>query len=133
MSDGHPKKEEYRTLISQSAFLFTRLQSLSEQITSAGGSIVIITAESEENLAKTRQASGYTGRAISDPDNAIAGELQRRFGLDIAITPKSGYPNGMAQPAVLVLKSDGTVVYNWAIVPKLVSWSPAASDGSPRE
>ncbi|KAI4205542.1 MAG: hypothetical protein LQ350_000321 [Teloschistes chrysophthalmus] len=135
MSDGHPKKQEYRTLLSQSGFLFTvfyrghwcpfcisylkRLQSLSEQISSAGGSTVIITAESEENLAKTRQASRYTGRAISDPENAIAGELKQRFGLDITITPKSGYPNGMAQPAILVLKPDGTVVYNWAIVPKV--------------
>ncbi|KAL9580785.1 MAG: hypothetical protein Q9203_006164, partial [Teloschistes exilis] len=96
-----------------------RLQSLSSQISSAGGSTVIVTAESEENMAKTRQASGYTGPAISDPENAIAGELKQRFGLDIVITPKRGYPNGMAQPAVLVLKTDGTVVYNWAIVPKL--------------
>ncbi|KAL9575910.1 MAG: hypothetical protein Q9212_007573 [Teloschistes hypoglaucus] len=150
MSDGgHAKKQEYRTLLSQSGFLFTvsetkadnppfpqvyrghwcpfcisylkRLQSLSEQISSSNGSIVIITAESEENLPKTRQASGYTGRAISDPENAIAGELKQRFGLDINITPKSGYANGMAQPAILVLKPDGTVVYNWAIVPKVVS------------
>lgn len=97
------------------------LQSLSSQITAAGGTPIIITAESEENLIKTRENSGYTGLAISDPENAIAGELKARFGLDAAISPKSGYPNGMVQPAVLVLKPDGTVIYNWAIVPKLVS------------
>ncbi len=143
--DPHPKSSEYRSLLSQSGFLFTvfyrgywcpfcisylrNLQSLSSQITSAGGTPLIITAESEENLSKTRASSGYTGLAISDPENAIAGELKVRFGLDAAISPKSGYPNGMVQPAVLVLKPDGTVVYNWAIVPKLVSCFPCSNIG----
>lgn len=80
---------------------------------------MIITAEAEGNLEKTRTATGYNGEAISDPEHAIAGELKRRFGLDVAISEKGGYPHGMAQPAVLVLKNDGTVVYKWAIVPKL--------------
>ena len=97
------------------------LQGLTPSITAAKGSTVIITAESEANLQKTRDNSGYTGTAISDPDNAIAGELKRRFNLDVAITPKNGYPNGMAQPAILILKNDGTVIYNWAIVPKTMN------------
>ena len=97
------------------------LQSLTSSITAINGIPLIITAEPETNLQKTRDASGYTGLAISDPDNALAGELKRRFGLDVAISQKNGYPHGMAQPAILVLKNDGTVLYNWAIVPKTVS------------
>ena len=31
------------------------------------------------------------------------------------------YKNGVAQPAVLCIKSDGKVLYRWAIVPQLVS------------
>ena len=81
---------------------------------------MIITAEAAGSLPKTRAATGYNGEAISDPDHAIAGELKGRFELDVAISDKGGYPYGMAQPAVLVLKNDGTVVYKWAIVPKLV-------------
>ncbi len=41
--------------------------------------------------------------------------------INVAISDKSGYPNGMAQPAVLVLKQDRTVLHSWAIVPGLMN------------
>jgi hypothetical protein len=68
-----------------------------------------------------RTASGYTGETMIDPDNFLAKELKRRGLLDGAISDKKGYPHGMAQPAVLVLKKDGTVLFKWAIVPAFVS------------
>ena len=38
----------------------------------------------------------------------------------MAITKKGGYQHGMAQPGVLVLKQDGSVLFNWAIQPGVV-------------
>lgn len=90
----------------------------------ANGNAVIVTAESADHLAETRAKTGYDGDAIVDPENILAGELKKRGLLSVAISEKSGYPNGMAQPAVLLLKRDGSVLYQWAIVPSLVrpSW-----------
>lgn len=67
------------------------------------------------------KASGYTGEVIADPRNKIAAELKQRGNLDVAISSKSGYEHGMAQPAVLVMKNDGTVLFDWAIVPGLMN------------
>jgi hypothetical protein len=97
------------------------LQSLSPSISAAGGKVVAITAEPEEFLPETRKATGYTGEVIVDTENKIAAELKRREKLDVAITPKGGYAHGMAQPAVLAMKSDGTVLFNWAIVPGVMN------------
>jgi hypothetical protein len=80
-----------------------------------------VTAEAASELPAMRTASGYTGETIVDPDNFLAKELKRRGLLDVAISDKKGYPHGMAQPAVLVLRRDGTVLYQWATVPAFVS------------
>lgn len=53
------------------------LQSLTPSITAAGGTPLIISAEPAENVEKSRAASGYTGAAISDPDNFIASQDAR--------------------------------------------------------
>jgi hypothetical protein len=82
---------------------------------------VTVTAEAASELPAMRKASGYTGETIVDPENFLAKELKRRGLLDVAISDKKGYPHGMAQPAVLVLRKDGTVLFKWAIVPTLVS------------
>ena len=76
-----------------------------------------------------RSASGYTGDTIVDPDNLLAKELKRRGLLDVAISDKKGYKHGMAQPAVLVLSKDGTVLFKWAIVPAFVSTLRALCHG----
>ena len=64
--------------------------------------------------------SGYTGETIIDTKNELARELKRRGLVDVAISEKKGYENGMAQPAVLVIKNDKTVLYHWAISPSMV-------------
>lgn len=56
-----------------------------------------------------------------DPGNELVGHLRERFGLEVAISEKKGYVNGMAQPAVLVVRREGEVLEKWAIVPGLVS------------
>ena len=86
----------------------------------AHGTPLIVTAEVETHLGATRSQTGYNGEAIVDPENLLAKELKGRGLLDVAISDKSGYEHGMAQPACLVMKKDGTVIYHWAIVPSLV-------------
>ncbi|CAL5870234.1 uncharacterized protein PFLUO_LOCUS4469 [Penicillium psychrofluorescens] len=97
------------------------LQSISLPISVAGGKVLAITAEPEQHLPEMVKASGYTGEVIADPRNKIAAELKQRGNLDVAISSKSGYEHGMAQPAVLVMKNDGTVLFDWAIVPGLMN------------
>jgi peroxiredoxin len=93
---------------------------LTSKISAAGGKTVIVTAEAPEHLDAFQKSTGYTETAIVDPENDLAKELKTRGLLDIAISEKLGYPNGMAQPGVLVIKKDGTVLYNWAIIPSIV-------------
>lgn len=96
------------------------LQSLTPSITSAKGQIVIVTAEPATHLAATRTTSGYNGEVIIDPENILAKHFKERGLLDVAISEKKGYEHGMAQPAILVIKNDGTVLEKWAIVPSMV-------------
>jgi hypothetical protein len=94
--------------------------SLSSTITAAHGTPLIVTAEPEIHLSATRSATDYAGAAIVDPSHLLAKDLKRRRLLDVAITEKKGYQHGVAQPAVLVMKRDGTMLESWAIVPKMV-------------
>ena len=100
-----------------------KLQSLLTPINTKSGIVVAVTAEPETELPRTRAASGYQGTVIVDPANILATELGRRGLLDVAVTSKSGYQHGMAQPAVLVLKGHPVdeVLFKWAIVPSFVS------------
>ena len=98
------------------------LKSLTDGIAAEHGETLIVTAEVEKELAGVRKVTGYTGPAVVDPEHVLAKELKNRGLLDVAISKKSGYEHGMAQPAVLVLKKDGTVLYNWAINPGLVRY-----------
>jgi hypothetical protein len=77
------------------------LHTLSAQISSAGGKIIVVTAESAEFTSETRKATGYEGLIIVDEKNELANELKRRGLVDVAISEKKGYENGMAQPAIL--------------------------------
>ncbi|KAJ5128124.1 hypothetical protein N7448_008903 [Penicillium atrosanguineum] len=97
------------------------LQSILPHINAAGGKAIAVTAEPEQHLPDTINASGYTGEVIVDPMNKIAAEMKQRVNLNVAISPKSGYEHGMAQPAILVMKNDGTVLFDWAIVPGMMN------------
>jgi hypothetical protein len=77
------------------------LHTLSAQISSAGGKIIVVTAESAEFISETRKVTGYEGLIIVDEKNELAKELKRRGLVDVAISEKKGYENGMAQPAIL--------------------------------
>jgi hypothetical protein len=99
---------------------------ISNEIRAAGGVVVAATAEAPGYLEKTRSLTGFADTVIVDPENLLARELKARKLLDAAITDSQlyrlrGYKHGMAQPALLVVKSDGTVLQRWAIVPSLVS------------
>ena len=64
--------------------------------------------------------TGYDGEAIVDTENILVKYFKERDLLNVAITEKKGYEHGMAQPAILVIKNDGTVLEKWAIVPSTV-------------
>jgi len=88
---------------------------------------VIVTSETSEHLPATRKATGYEGLAIVDPSNSLATELKKRGLIDIAISKWNGYENGMAQPAILVVRrspeignEELEVLESWAIVPSLM-------------
>jgi hypothetical protein len=98
----------------------TTLTLLSPSITGAGGKPVIITSEPEEHLPATRKSTGYEGEAIIDTENILAKYLKENKLLDVVISEKKGYAHGMAQPAVLAIRRDGTVLEKWAIVPSTV-------------
>ena len=99
------------------------LKPIEKAIHDAGGQTVIITAEVEEHLPKVRKATGYTGPAIVDPRNLLVTELKKRDVANVAISDMKlrKYEHGMAHPAVFVVQQDGTVLYSWAIVPKVAS------------
>lgn len=94
--------------------------SLTSEIKALGGVPVIATAETKEHLDTTRASTGYEDEAIIDPQNLLAAELKHRGLLEVAITENKGYEHGMAQPAVLVLDTDNTVLQKWAIIPSVV-------------
>ena len=100
----------------------TTLSRLLPQIASAGGKVLIVTAEpGEDNLAATRKAANnYAGEAVVDPEHKLANYLRERDLLDVAVTEKGGYVKGVAQPAILVVKRDGEVLEQWAIKPSTV-------------
>ena len=75
------------------------------------------------HLVATRTGSKYNGTAIVDTKNILAAELKKRGLIDVAISNKGGYEHGMAQPAVLVIKKDGSILYKWSINPSYVSTS----------
>lgn len=79
-----------------------------------------VTAEDASHVETMRAQTGFTGEMLADPENTIAAELQKHHHFTPAITPKKGYPHGMAQPAVIVIEKDETVLYSWAIAPALV-------------
>jgi hypothetical protein len=78
------------------------LHNLSAPITAAGGKIIAVTSEPIEHLSSTRKATGYEGLVIVDETNSLAKELKRRGVIDVAISERKGYKEGMAQPAILV-------------------------------
>jgi peroxiredoxin len=106
------------------AYLKT-LETLLPSITAAGGKVMAITAQVEQHLEEMRTLTGYTGTLISDPTNSIATTLKARGKVDVAISEKKGYEHGMAQPAILVIQQDKTVLFEWAIVPALMNMGGA--------
>jgi len=86
----------------------------------AGGELIGITAQSESGAEKAHEDWGLTFPVYSDPSNSLAD----RFG--VAITPKENtplakspdeYPNGMAQPGLVILNQAGETLVHWAINP----------------
>lgn len=103
------------------------LQDLSESVTSVGGKTLSITSEPASFLPEMRKRTSYSGDAIVDPENTLVKLVKEKYGLEVAVSEKKGYENGMAQPAVLILRGgnvDGekdAVLEKWAIVPSTMN------------
>ena len=63
------------------------------------------------------------------------GFVKERYDLEIAVSEKKGYKNGMAQPGILVLRGgkggdmigeEGAVLEKWAIVPSTMNLGGAS-------
>lgn len=96
------------------------LEQILPQITQNNGKAVIITSEPSAKLEDVLMSTKYTGEAIVDADTSLARELKKRNIIDVALTNKRGYPHGMEQPAVLVLRK-GVPLYSWAIEPSMMN------------
>ncbi|EAQ87435.1 predicted protein [Chaetomium globosum CBS 148.51] len=93
---------------------FKQLIAISDEIKAAGGVIAAATAEVPEHLDKFRASTGFSDTVIVDPENELAKHLKKKELLDVAITDSQlyqlrGYKHGLAQPALLVMKRDGTL------------------------
>jgi hypothetical protein len=93
---------------------------LSLNIASAGGKILIITAELEEHLVVTFKAVGDQVKLIIDSKNILVKYFKERDLIDVAISEKKGYEHGMAQPVILVICWDGKNLEKWAIIPSAI-------------
>lgn len=82
---------------------------------------MIVTSEAEKYFDATRKATGYDGEVIVDIKNLLIHDLKNKGLVGIAISDKSGYEYGMAQPALLVQKEIEDVIEMWAIEPSMVS------------
>ena len=89
------------------------------QIEKEGGKAVIITAQSADKLPGFLAKTKFSGETIVDEDTKLVTELKNRNFVNVAVSDKGGYPHGMIQPAVLVLRKD-TPLYSWAIKPSMV-------------
>lgn len=90
---------------------------------------MVVTADPEKYLQKTRDKSGYQGDAIVDVEHKLAHHLKEKGWVDVAITRHWLYAHGMSQPAILVIRRDNNngkeeILYSWAIVPRLVGSKP---------
>jgi hypothetical protein len=80
---------------------------------------VAITSEPEEHLPATRKSSSYEGEAIIDRENKLVDYFKEKEVVHVTVSDRN-YEFGMAQPAILVVTSEETVLEKWAIVPSLV-------------
>ncbi|KAI6754918.1 hypothetical protein HG530_012670 [Fusarium avenaceum] len=138
--------EEFNALLSESSVLFVvfyrghwcpfcraylqTLQGLSPSISSLGGKTLIITSEPASFLPEMRKLTGYSGDVIVDTKNILVELVKENYGLEIAVTERKGYENGMAQPGILILRGGkgedvtgqgGVVLEKWAIVPSAMN------------
>jgi hypothetical protein len=86
-------------------------------------------------MNQTREITSYSGDAIVDTENTLVQFVKERYGLEIAVSEKNGYKNGMAQPGILVLRGgkgggpageETAILEKWAIVPSTMNLGGAS-------
>ncbi|KAH7010809.1 uncharacterized protein B0I36DRAFT_356422 [Microdochium trichocladiopsis] len=84
-------------------------------------------SSSPQSVKSISQKSGLQQDTPAPPSlthrSLLVADLKKRDIVDVAISDMRlrKYDHGMAQPAVFVIRQDGTVLYRWAIVPSLMN------------
>mmetsp|Transcript_44866 Transcript_44866/g.72059 ORF Transcript_44866/g.72059 Transcript_44866/m.72059 type:complete len:220 (-) Transcript_44866:189-848(-) len=93
-----------------------------------GGKVIAFTAQDDELAQKAQKDWKLSFDVFSDPEN----ELAKRF--RVAISDKEGYPNGMAQPALIILTKGGEKeLFNWRIQPSVMNLGGAKDRPHPKD
>eukprot|EP00465_Bigelowiella_longifila_P002029 CAMPEP_0185263852 /NCGR_PEP_ID=MMETSP1359-20130426/16910_1 /TAXON_ID=552665 /ORGANISM="Bigelowiella longifila, Strain CCMP242" /LENGTH=159 /DNA_ID=CAMNT_0027851703 /DNA_START=319 /DNA_END=798 /DNA_ORIENTATION=- len=72
----------------------------------------------------------HSSDVFSDPEN----ELAIASSFKVAISDKEGYPNGMAQPALIILTKGGAKeIFNWRIQPSVMNFGGAKDPPHPKD
>lgn len=99
-----------------------------DAVQAAGGEVYAVTSEPQALAARARQDWDLPFECIGDPHHEIADAARERGWLDLRIQEAGEFlardtawdvthPKGHFQPGVLVLNSDGHLLYRWRSVP----------------
>lgn len=84
-------------------------------IRALGGELVGVTSQSQAGVDEAVAEWELDYKVVSDTANVLA----KRFDIVVSENVKyDGYPNGMAQPGVVILDQAGKVLVHWAIDPQ---------------
>ncbi|CAM9393038.1 unnamed protein product [Scytosiphon promiscuus] len=95
---------------------------LNPEIKRAGGKVVALSSQTPAQVGRTATELKLPFQAFGDPSNDLVKEMNRRFNMGCTIARNDivteAYPDGMAQPCVLAVRSDDaqnehSVLYKW--------------------
>ena len=108
-----------------------------DAVRAAGGEVYAVTSEPQVLAARARQDWDLPFECIGDPHHEIADAARVRGWLDLYVQDAGEFltrdtvwdvthPKGHFQPGVLVLNSDGQLLYRWRSVPSRANAGSAA-------
>ena len=108
-----------------------------DAVRAAGGEVYAVTSEPQALAARARQDWDLPFDCIGDPHHEIADAARERGWLDLYVQDAGEFlardtawdvthPKGHFQPGVLVLNSDGQLLYRWRSVPSRANAGSAA-------
>eukprot|EP00736_Rhodelphis_marinus_P008826 Rmarinus@m.24458 len=97
------------------------IANFSDRIEEIGGRILGVTSQAAQQAHSIRSKWELPFPVCSDVTNVAAKRC------NVVITQQDDFPNGMAQPAVVMIRSSGSVLFRWFFLPgHSDSFSPAS-------